>query len=139
MEKRNNYISKYSNGKTVSEAQYITEIVCENKAKIDKCDLHYRFWVSKKWSLYYRNQIATAHKLLAKYSCQAIISALRDKKAERIYSLRAPHLPAIIEEHQTRISAENTNLTIDIDRSEQKTHRKDIIKQSVISKLKELE
>ena len=37
------YISKYSNGKEVSAAQYITELICENKAKQDKKDLHYKF------------------------------------------------------------------------------------------------
>jgi len=30
------YISKYSNNKFVSAAQYITEIICEHKAKKDK-------------------------------------------------------------------------------------------------------
>ena len=35
--------SKYSNNKMVSAAQYITELICENKAKIDKKDIHYKF------------------------------------------------------------------------------------------------
>ena len=43
------YISKYSNGKEVSDAQYITEIICEKKAKREKKDLHYRFWLNKEW------------------------------------------------------------------------------------------
>lgn len=30
--------SRYSNGKQVSAAQYITELICENKAKINKED-----------------------------------------------------------------------------------------------------
>ena len=44
------YISKYSNDKLISAAQYITEIICERKAVKDKQDLHYRFWISKEWS-----------------------------------------------------------------------------------------
>jgi len=44
------YISKYSNGKQVSAAQYITELICENKARIEQKDLHYRFWNNKEWS-----------------------------------------------------------------------------------------
>ena len=33
----------------VSDAQYITEIICEHKAKRDRKDLHYRFWLNKEW------------------------------------------------------------------------------------------
>ena len=69
------YISKYSNGKEVTAAQYITEIICEKKAKIDKVDLHFRFWTTKKWDKFYRNQIGTANKLLEQYSDKAIIKA----------------------------------------------------------------
>ena len=43
MEKTNKYISRYSNNKSVSEAQYITELICEKKAKLEKTDLHFRF------------------------------------------------------------------------------------------------
>ena len=41
------YPSRYSNGKTVSAAQYITELICEHKANIEKLDLHYKFWTNK--------------------------------------------------------------------------------------------
>ena len=139
MEKENKYLSKYSNGKTVSAAQYITEIICENKAKRDKLDLHYRFWVHKSWELYYRNQIASAHNLLKKYEPKAIISALTDPKASKIYSLRAPHLPAIIEEKQELLAQENKTLSIDIDRSEKNTFRKETKNKNIISKLKDLD
>ena len=105
------YPSRYSNGKTVSAAQYITELICEHKANIEKLDLHYKFWTNKEWSKYYRDQIATANKLLKKYNPKAIIRALNDRKAEKIYSLRAPHLLAIIDHHETLIESENLNLT----------------------------
>jgi hypothetical protein len=139
MKSDNKYISKYSNGKTVSAAQYITEIICENKAKKDKLDLHYRFWTHKTWNTYYRNQIASAHKLLNRYDAKAIINALKDKDAEKIYSLRAPHLPAIIEKHQGILESANQTLTINIDRSQDKSYRKTVTQKNVISKLKELE
>jgi hypothetical protein len=134
------YISKYSNGKEVSEAQYITEIICENKAKKDKTDIHYRFWLSKEWSSYYRNQIGSAHKLLAKYNAIVIIRALKNPKAAKIYSLRAPHLIPIIELEQTKLEQENTKQTIDLIRPEvvkfssQKTG-----KQNILSKLKDID
>ncbi len=110
------YISKYSNNKTVSAAQYITEIICENKAKKDGLDLHYRFWVNSKWSMFFRNQIASAHKLLKKYPDTAIIRALKNTKASKIYSLRAPHLIPIIEEEEEKLKNENQNLTINLNR-----------------------
>lgn len=110
------YISKYSNNKEVSAAQYITELICENKAKKDKLDLHYRFWLNKEWASYYKNQIASAYKLVKKYDDTAIVRALKNEKAAKIYSLRAPHLTPIIEEEQKKIDAENKHLTLDLTR-----------------------
>lgn len=136
----NNYLSKYSNGKTVSSAQYITELICEKMAKKEKKDLHYKFWLSSQWQKYYRNQIGSAHKLLKKYEDQAIVRALNNPKSAKIYSLRAPHLIAIIEEEQTKLASENKTLSINIERKE------DIVfgaankkSKSIISKLKDLE
>jgi hypothetical protein len=133
------YISKYSNNKEVSAAQYITELICENKAIKDKLDLHYRFWTNKKWSMYYRNQIASANKLLEKYNAKAIIAALKNPEAKNIYSLRAPHLPNIIEKMQDKIDNENSTLTLSFDRTEKNSFRSNPIKKNIISKLKELE
>lgn len=102
----NNYPSKYSNGKNVSAAQFITEIICENKAIKDKKDLHYKFWTNKTWASFYRNQIGSAHKLLQKYDARAIIKALKSSQARNIYSLRAPHLLPIIEQEQAILDSQ---------------------------------
>lgn len=133
------YPSKYSNGKTVTAAQYITEIICENKAKINKQDLHYRFWTNKEWSKFYRDQIATANKLIDKYPEKAIINALKDVKASRIFSLRAPHLIPIIEKEAKILDSQNTKISKTYDRSEAKKFDNPIQKKSTLSKLKELE
>jgi hypothetical protein len=135
------YPSKYSNGKSVSAAQYITEIICENKAKQDGKDLHYRFWVTPEWDKYYRNQIASAHSLLKKYSDIAIVKSLKNPKASRIYSLRAPHLIAIIEQEQKLVDQQNTELSIKLERPENISFNKNTAKKSnsIISKLKDLE
>jgi hypothetical protein len=137
------YPSKYSNGKTVSAAQYITELICEHKAKIDKLDLHYKFWTHKKWSMFFKNQIASANKLLKKYSSTAIIRALSDSKAQKIYSLRAPHLIAIIEHYEKLIEQEHNRCTkIQIDRSADKTFRvnpNDKTKTNIINKLEDID
>lgn len=134
------YPSRYSNGKFVSAAQYITELICENKAKKDKLDLHFKFWLNPEWSKFYRNQITSANKLLQIYHPKAIIKALGDAKAKNIYSLRAPHLIPIIQKYQDQIQDQTVVQPNDIDRSDKITFRKDkIIKNNIISKLKELD
>lgn len=134
----NKYISKYSNNKEVSAAQYITEIICEHYAQKNKLDLHYRFWTHKDWATYYRNQIGSANKLLKKYDCRAIIRALNNPKSSRIYSLRAPHLIAIIESEQEKLAQQNTELQTQYERKNEK-YQQNKSKKNIISKLKELE
>jgi hypothetical protein len=137
----NSYPSKYSNGKNVSAAQFITEIICENKAITEKKDLHYKFWTNKEWSKFYRNQIGTAHKLLKKYSANAIIKALKHTKARNIYSLRAPHLIPIIEQEQAVIDA---SPQIDKDYTDSRQiqntkFRQNVQSKNIISKLREID
>jgi hypothetical protein len=131
--------SRYSQGKEVSPAQHIAELICEHKAQKDNVDLHHRFWLRKEWASYYRNQIGSANKLVEKYSARAVVKALHDPRAQRIYSLRAPHLIPIIDEYQKKIDAENTTQTSEIDRTDTKTFRKKEIKPDLLSKLKELD
>jgi hypothetical protein len=134
------YPSKYSNGKSVTSAQYITELICEKWAKKEKKDLHYRFWLTPEWEKYYRNQIPSANALLKKYSDTAIIRALNNPKTERIYSLRAPHLPAIIEQEQRHIETENQTLSKVYERPENVSFgHTSPIKRNIISKLKDLD
>jgi hypothetical protein len=134
------YISKYSNDKEVSAAQYITEIICEHQAIRNKKDLHFRFWVSDEWATYFRNQISSAHKLLKKYSSKAIVLALKDKDAAKIYSLRAPHLLPIIDRYQKIVDAENKTLSIQLNRSDNVKYKTTIPNtKGIISKLKELD
>lgn len=134
------FISKYSNNKEVSAAQYITEIICEKKAKIDKKDLHYKFWLNKEWASFYRNQISTANKLVKKYNPVAIVKALQDTKTAYTYSLRAPRLISIIEQYEKILAAQNQQLSKSIDRSQAKTFKKNTKqKPNVLSKLKDID
>lgn len=99
------YLSKYSNGKDVTPAQFIAEMACERIAKKKKKDLHYRFWLSPEWEKEYKGQIAAANKLLTKYSPKDIIDGLLSTDGRKIYSLRAPHLKDIIDKtSSTKIS-----------------------------------
>lgn len=133
------YPSKYSNGKQVSAAQYITEIICENKAKLDKKDLHYRFWINKEWEKFYKDQIASANKLLKKYSDTSIVRALNNPKAAKIYSLRAPFLIPIIESEEQLLEVQNTQLSLDLHRPENIIFGIQNKKHNIISKLKDLD
>lgn len=133
------YISKYSNGKKVSDAQYITEIICEHKAKIEKEDLHFRFWTTKKWEKFFKNQIASANKLLKKHKAKHIILALNSDKGKKIYSLRAPHLEDIILQEGSKEEKLNQNLTKDYSRDNCSSYRSNKPVNNMLSKLKEIE
>jgi len=133
------YISKYSNNKQVSCAQYVTEIICEHKAFKDKKDLHYRFWTNKEWAGFYRSQIGTANKLLKSYDCKAIINALNNPKSRRTYSLRAPHLLDTIKLEQDKLKNINTKISKDYERKDNQTFAKNKTKKNIISKLKDLD
>lgn len=133
------YLSKYSNGKAVSAAQYITEIICEHKAVKDKKDLHYRFWTTPYWSKFYKDQIASAIQLLKVYDIEDILGALRDARGQKIYSLRAPFLKPIIEEVSESNKKKNQALSKEFDRTEKTNFRKHVPSANIISKLKDLE
>lgn len=133
------FISKYSNDKEVTPAQYITEMICEKKAKSDKLDLHYKFWTSKKWAAYYRNQIATANKLVKEFDPIAIVKALNNPKAQRMYSLRAPFFRDIIKEEQEILESKNTVLTKQYERKDTVKHARPQNKSNIISKLKDID
>lgn len=135
------YISKYSNGKLVSPAQYITELICENKARVDKKDLHYRFWVNKDWASFYRNQIASANKLVKQYDPKAIINAIKNQQAQRTYSLRSPVLTKLIQQEQKKIDAQPDNQEVatynrKVDASKRRKSRKST---NILSRLEEID
>jgi len=126
----NKYPSKYSNGKSVTAAQFITEIICERIAQKNKKDLHYRFWVAKEWEKEYKGQIATAHKLLNKYDAKDIIDALKSNAGSKIYSLRAPHLCDIVDKMQSRPKTMPKEKVVErflLDKGVQKNTKKNIL------------
>ena len=133
------YNSKYSNGKSVSAAQYITEIICEHLAIREKRDLHYRFWINKEWEKFYKSQIFTANKLLKTYPPKAIINALKTTQAQKIYSLRAPHLVAIIQREQVKLEQQTNELTTEIKRVEQSSGQKKIKSKNILDIIKEID
>lgn len=135
----NKYLSKYFNGKYVTAAQFITEMICERLAKKDKRDLHYRFWLSDDWQKSYKNQIPTANKLLKKYSAKAIIDALCSPTGKKIYSLRAPHLTPIIEQIELKLKQQPVVEIKPIQRNMLDVGSVSKKSKNLIDKLKELE
>jgi hypothetical protein len=134
----NKYPSKYSQT-TVSAAQYVTELICEKKALIEKKDLHYRFWLNNEWSKFFRNQIASANKLIKQYGDKAVVRALSNPKSKNIYSLRAPHLKPIIEYEKLQLESENTQLSKTIDRNPKTNFRQSTTSKNIISKIRDLD
>ena len=133
------FISKYSNNKEVTPAQFITEMICEKRAQYNKEDLHFRFWTTKKWSTFFRNQIATANKLVQEYDPIAIVKALKNPKTKFLYSLRAPSLKAIIQQEQDILNSQNKQLSKTLERKEVVEHKRPSNTRNILSKLKELD
>lgn len=133
------YPSKYSNGKMISAAQYIAEFICERKAKKQKTDLHYRFWLSKEWEKEYKGQIAAAHKLLKIYDCKSIIDGLNSIQGLKIYSLRAPHLSGIIEQAIKKKKNQPVPKNKNIERNLFDKGKNEIKKVNILDKLKEID
>jgi len=69
--------SKYSNG-FVSQAQFLTECMCEIIAKHQRKKLPFKFWDLPEWNKTYRRHITEAYKLLKKYSFETILTTLND-------------------------------------------------------------
>lgn len=101
--KKSRYPSRYSTNKFVTAAQYITELICEKKAKQDKKELPLKFWDLPEWNKYYRQQIVAANQLLKQYKEKAVIAALKNPKSFYTYSLRAPFLKKLIEQEEAKI------------------------------------
>jgi hypothetical protein len=134
----NKYPSKYSNGKEVSAAQYLAELVCERLAIKRKIDLHYRFWLNKEWEKEYKGQIAAANKLLKRFELRFVIQALKTDRGQKIYSLRAPHLPSIIE--QMELQPDKQPVVVkDIQRNFLDKGKETKSKLNILDKLKEID
>jgi hypothetical protein len=78
--------------------------------------------------------------LVTKYNPIAIVKALQDSKTNNTYSLRAPLLKSIIEQHQKILDSQNKEFSKTIDRSSTKTFKKNRkYTKGIISKLEEIE
>lgn len=144
---KNRYPSRYSPLSYVHAAQYVTELICEKKAKSDNKDggkeLPLKFWESsKEWLKFYKYQIMLANRLIKEFGEHSIIAALHDKRMFKTYSLRSPFLEKIIKEYVVKENLAKEIMrskTIEFNRSDDKTFGQEKKKNSIISKLKGLE
>lgn len=137
---KSRYPSRYSPNGWVHAAQYVTELICEKKAKIDNKELPVKFWDLKDWKKYFQYQITLANKLIKEHGEHVVISALNDKRLWKTYSLRSPILINIIKEYkQKEHVAKSIAKKLEYDFSEKKTFESNNNKKSIISKLKDLE
>ncbi len=100
---KSRYPSRYSPDGWVHAGQYITELICEKKAKADDIgELPLKFWELKDWLKFYKYQITLANKLIKEYGEHVIISALKDKRMWKTWSLRSSFLKKVIEEYKEK-------------------------------------
>ena len=135
---KSKYPSRYSPDGWVSAPQYITEFVCEKKARKDNKELPIKFWVISEWRKYFRYQITLANKLLKDFPEEAIIAALKDNRCWKTYSLRSPFLHSIIKEKEALIQ-ERESVDYNVVESKEVKHKTNNNKKSIISKLRELD
>lgn len=142
MTNKKKYPSRYSPQAKVHNAQYITELICEKKAKVDGKELPIKFWELDEWLKFYKYQIMLANKLLKKYHEYSIIGALHDKRMWKTYSLRSPFLEAVIKEYEKKkVAAEKIEKQVDyhFHTTSKATFDSNNNKKSIVSKLKDLE
>ena len=134
--------SRYAPDKWITPAQYITEFICENKARKDGKDLPIKFWDIPVWNKFFRMQIIVANGLLKLYEAEAIVRALKTQQGRGIFSLRAPHLDQLIKDQQSIIEIAKLKLeeAVPLERvSTTSQPRPAQVKNNIISKLKELD
>jgi hypothetical protein len=138
---KSSYPSRYSPEGWVSPYQYITELICEKKAQQGSKELPIKFWEIKEWRSFYRYQITLATALVKEYGEEAVIAALKDRRCYKTYSLRAPFLKPIIEEHKKtqekakRVDAEDLSYNFDGKENFSSNNQK----RSLLSDLEDLE
>lgn len=98
------YISP-TTGQTITEPNYITELICGRKAELDNNGiLPKKYWNIPKYQKYYKSQVTKASQLLHKYSGIAIINAIKNNR--KVYSLRPKWFETVIAKEQDKHNEE---------------------------------
>lgn len=97
------YPSPYSPGGWVTGAQYIIELVCEQRAKFNKTDLPVQFWNLPEWNTYFVSQTRKCNKLLEVYDEKAVIQTV---KKCRVRSLMPKWVVSAIAKEQKELNTQ---------------------------------
>ena len=96
--------SRFSPGKKVSGTQLIAELICEKKAVIEGIELPDKFWTLNKWLNHFKYQTKPASELVKEFGVPPILKALRDKRTDRIYSLKHPIVRKLCAEYKSEVT-----------------------------------
>jgi len=121
---KSKYPSKYSPNGWVTAAQYIIELICEQRARFDKKDLPVKFWHLPEWASFYKSQLRIIHKLLKQYDERAIINTVKNK---RIRTLFPKWIEPLIAQEDKVLKTNKKN---------QNTTKQEVVDESIIVKSK---
>ncbi len=101
---KSRYPSRYGGENNfVTGAQYIIELICEKKARLDKRTLPLKFWKHKDWANFYKRWLRQVHKLLKSFDERAIINALKSKESGMRWSLHTEYMKELVEKEQEKL------------------------------------
>lgn len=80
------YTSIFSPGKKISPAQYISELICANKANHFKINLPTKFWDYPEWAQYYKAQMFKAGQFLRYYNAEVLIKVIKEKNIWTLFA-----------------------------------------------------
>ena len=99
---KSKYPSRYSPGGWVTGAQYIIELVCEQRARFEHKDLPVQFWNLDEWAKFFSSQTRACHKLLKTYDAKVIIGVVKQKK---IRNLMPKWVANVVAQEQLKFNA----------------------------------
>lgn len=131
-----NFISPHG-GHSITEAQYIVELILSKWAKWKKIDISGKFWKREPFKSEWPKQSVLAARLLKIYPAAAIIRAISSPLSDRIFSLGNKSLISIIEKFvaESQISKPTTDVTS----TESKPRNESCGNKSIVSILENLE
>jgi len=136
------YKSKYCHeGKEVSAAQYLAELMCERVARQKNVELPDRFWQADKWNTIFRRHITQCLRLLKLFSEESVVKAFHDDRTKDFISFGNPLFKSIIRQYEKEREAklkQPLEKTV-IETEGGSIQRKPFGKKSIITTLKEIE
>lgn len=107
---------KYKNkaGSLVTAAQYITELLIIREAEIRRTILPHRFWLLPDYTKKYQIKIIHVNRFLKSYDPDDVVMALMSNEGKKVYGLKCPFLPRLIQEQQVIRKKQNVSTEYDI-------------------------